>query len=1012
MKTVPTCEGKVIGAILYDNIGLVSDLTNLIRKFQKERDFFMKDEDNIHKKMIADFIEVAYKMEVSKNVNKPFSEFYNDGLWTDSPFLNFDNHSTTPSKVRNFNIDEEVYKKNIFKKHAPEKLNLINEEARKHFLKYYEEKLQEFNKKIVQCKNDRKKHLDYFLKPIAPFHLGSSFLHYDRDYDFETEMCTNGDESSIVSKYFFGQSFLSCIDGMMDEPKEVEYIPNKEHALFGDYVEDKDSFIWEIFKWSRENKVDSLASIIFGNDFAAVKRVMNDKSYDNANSNIQQEYKNSQARIAELKVKYTENISKTVQLKKDQMQVTDAYIKEKNRNEIIRLEKEKIALNKELEEKEKKLNKLDKKQKHPAEPKSYKKLQEHNRLLNEYNQKKMGINIMQYILNAEDLNAGLRSIISNHVETIMSDKEGNANLSLWEKEVFTPNRKRVRKLGVTQEIYDKVILKELANGVHFDNRLFTSKADKEKIKNSGQSIDGVETKQFILISVDDSEYEALKSKIKILEKHYAEESDTEKKLFEEKKDKYKKDKARIEQQKEVLNKKYKKRIENIPTIETEELKKQYDKAFEELQEELRELNTKTSEATRKETASFTNYVKEQEEALQRDLGKFVGKFDKTVSGVMFIFTGINLWYAVKGFKKSNDSTENAIAISNFLGAVAGIITAGLQVHETYTTKPLKLSITASAGAKVSNLTYLSKVFVSKASIVGIIAGVFDAITAWGNISIQLEQNNTKSAVAYGFAGAALLGGVVAGLVAGAVSAIGAVVFFVIASLALTVYGVIQLFEAQDLAWDSMDRWLSGCFFRSYESQDGKNGKTFVGGKDKKIYHVGEVKDIDKYTTCELDNNAQKDEIIGFLSAVNEPKIEVSWDKVITQTLKDFVGLRSDIVHDGADFVLTAKFPFAVNNVKCNFIFHDTHLPLLSDGKSTPQISSSNGSFTSAPFGDTTSLQVNSKVFQMKIYDIDYLKSHLKLCLAWKNELGGESYLAQSCYDIYDDDSVKKIEGII
>jgi len=161
----------------------------------------------------------------------------------------------------------------------------------------------------------------------------------------------------------------------------------------------------------------------------------------------------------------------------------------------------------------------------------------------------------------------------------------------------------------------------------------------------------------------------------------------------------------------------------------------------------------------------------------------------------------------------------------------------------------------------------------------------------------------------------------------------------------------------------------------------------------------------------LKNENKKEEIIGFLSALNAPEINVSWDKVITQKFKDIMGLRSNIVHDGADFVLIAKFPFAVNNVECDFRFNDGAIPLISDEKKEPQVSASTGNFTPVPYESIVSNLQNNKVFMIKIYDINYLKSHMRLCLAWKNEVSGQSYLAQCCYDIYDDNSVKQIGGV-
>jgi len=887
---------KTIGIMLHDNIGLVEDLGSLMRKYQTERDILMTKGDKFHKKLVSNLVEFAFQREVEHTSKKSFSEFYEkeEMGWRWVKGVTENNSYVSPEYVMKYQLpythkyyskehkitNETEFKKRFFELYAGDKVKLINEEARQYFNERYEEELKELNQKVMEAKNDRNKHLLTLLKVDTNTQLGCSFLAYDKSYNMETETC-EADKSAIVTSYQYGQSLASCVNGMMDEPKEVEGIKNNEHDTMQTFMEDVNisNGFWELFEWSRENKVDSLAAIIFGHDIKAWLRSREDgkverhqHEFDTQNSKNSQEVANAKAKRFE-----------------------------------------------------------------------------YNKQLNEYSQTSVGKIIARHIFNLENSNKSVQTRTFNRLEASMNSNKNGYNLATFDKLADYKDAKseiKIRKLKMNEETYKRVHLKSYVsddNGVHVFNDL--GKVSKGETAKS---------QKFIYVTVDDITYEALKKKVEDVENL----TGKEKKVY------------------KALEEDYKK----------------IDKKIGEIKEHI-DISQKVIES---EEETRNSLLKEKQEKLDKSLAKWIGGTEKLLGGVMLIATTVNLYYALNAFKSKNSNTENSVALLNLIGAVAGSLTSAIATHDSFKTLTKPMIRLEGAVAKVPKLVLVKQTLKTKASILGIVAGFFDAITALGGVWIQYKDNNEKAKQAYLWAGVTLFAGALASIAIAPLSGF-VLIGLIIVSVGATVFGIVKLFEAQDLAWDSMDKWLNSCYFRFVEVP----GKTFIPNltpfhDEVKKSTIPKKPYIFYYKTDKILEPANREkEITSFLKVLSTPKLKISWIAYYTGDLP-VRGTRAD--DNRASIKIEVNFPFVIDKESFRYA-----------------ISKSDAKESLHKLGEVsdyrwTTVSLDNGVFKLNIRHVTNVLREMFLTFSFKTATHGEERQVVFVYKIYRDNSYKLLEN--
>ena len=1041
MLNVPTCEGKIIGAMLYDNIGLVQDLGNLIVKFRNEFESYMKNEDRVHKKLISNFIELAYQQEVAKGQGKPYLEVYKkdkeawqkikDGSYREDyedyfippdffgkrlPSDKYAPYIQKQINPKTFKTDKE-FENGLFGAYAPEKVKLINEEARQFFLKEYEEKSKALSKKIVEAKNDRCKHLNCFLEPTTPRHFGYSFLNYDQGYNLKTETCATKDKSVIFSTYMFSQSFGICVEGMMDEPKIVEGVINQEHELFTKFMNTKKSStpIWDIFWWSQENKVDSLAAVIVGNDWTAIKGLILSKEAEKASRELQDHYNRVKKHKILLKKELQESIVQEKQLALEKNRSNEIAVKQEKSEAIERVKQQRVEVKAKLKKDNQELHNLKKEMDNPSNSKNYTKLQEQNRKLNYHSQKSMGRTITQYTLSLEDVHFSQRGKVFKQIEKLLAESESNFNLSIFDMfendKSIHAKKGRVVKLEISQLLYDKTVMShfiELDGGkAYADNRVFAPKADKAK--------KALETKRFVLIVVDEREEESLRAIIKELEEAYAKE-------ISENENSYNIKKEELQQRKVRLEAEYQQTQEQIEITYEQKVKESLEKSEADLKSKLDALEQEMKTTLKEEKSGFRKALIEKKNSLKKSFSPWVGKLDTGAGGLILLATAVNLNYAIKAFKETNTEAEDWAARFNFVGAVTGILAATLQIKEKIAPNISKITLQVIPKG-VPYKMVLGKVFAAKSSIVGFIAGIFDSITQLVNAYIQTTKNNDKAAMAYAWSGVLLFVGVVSGLAVAVAGSTLAIISLIVLSIVATVGGIYSLIIAQDLAWDSVDKWLSGCFFRMTEEfqqtdEDKYEDKTWAEGEDVVIYHEKVLLKKEYYLTEELDNQQQVKEIDGFLKAYSEPAIEVEWRGVIANAAIDTWHLvqgehyPNKFEYKGEDGTMqqraTDNYGYAVE-IKLNFPM----LPVFDALRFGDNFNTDQKPVLSKRLEELSAFNIMVKIEKNEII-ITYLHiaskyEQMHFAFSWNSSYQKEQKTFDVCYRIYDNDNFRKIK---
>ena len=992
MSSVPTCEKKIIGVKLYDNIGLVKDLRLLIKKFQKAHYSFMHDENALHKKLISNFIEIAYKQEVSQKHKKPFKEVYEEGLWDDDAYF-VDNKSTISvfTKTKKLGVDEEQYKDKFFEKNAPKRVELINEKARKSFLKYFNKRSKKLSEKVMEAKNDCAVHVAHLFKTDMNIHLGTSFLNYDRSYDLETESCGKSDKSAIVSTYLSSQSLASCIDGMMSNVSKVGTLPNYEQEQFDILFkeEDKLNLLYEVFIWSQQNKIDSLSSLL---GFTSLITYGSEEKNQQAIEKAKEKRSKEIQKRKELKYKIEKRQQKIARLERTlelQKSATQEMSAQRLHRELSQIEKEKhqkhrdneAKLEKKLNREKKKLAKLNEKsekleqeqraldekqqslnkKREGLKEESYDNrrkqkaiiddlktkriiLNEKNLELNAYSQQVVKENISLYILSRKHIGGASLTLTFNKLAKILEDKENNINLLLPQFEEWNSSREKkgkkrvVRKLEVSYDLYMQLFYTTKENHTHIDNKrlhvknnllnenkklaffivvddetllklqqyipileqeILTIKSKLGKHNKSIKTAKDIEEVDGKIAENQDSQdlnrdkREALKTDVsnidKEIKKHHADASLSTREIEQDAHT----SKANV---KEEIYGKLKSDIERLEEVSHSKVE-QLDEEIAQYHAQREESSNKIALAKKELAQTFQYWV----------MG--VNVSTNTAVSIMNIF---NLKLAYDGIAEvhaiNSDSSNKEILASwtNFMGAIMGTVSA---VYGTSLTieQATKIKINPSsqlrrtAGAVVVRGVVI-EALERKATIWGIVAGVADFLTAVAKAWIEFEdENNSESGTYYLIAGTLLIFSVglpVAGIFIEALAFFTGIVG-IVAMLALTVVGLIFYMWADEAKWKAIDKWLSGCFFRTLNDDNLARGKGLVVYHPNVMYEIKMAKEDDredKYNKHPLSNTKQKKEILGFFEAISEPKITVEWESnFLSQDVSNIVNKTLDIM---------------------------------------------------------------------------------------------------------------------
>jgi hypothetical protein len=272
MRSSPTCENrKAMGVMLYDNIGLVREQTNIISLASDAVEKFASSSEFMHGKLISTCIEEIYKLEICKTQKTNDAEEFIRKEKSDFEFAKKEVREF-PAKANDFRITEyetnlfreslikmekyrgatdtpEDFRARVFKKHSKDRMRSVNEEARQKFLKDYKKKEEELILRLLEVKNDRWTLLYHYKEPKVATHLGSSFFNYD----------TN----DSLSASFLAQSFAQCTEGMTYHISEFKGVPNREQALFKTWwdLADENPFL-NALEWGYNSKTDTMATAI------------------------------------------------------------------------------------------------------------------------------------------------------------------------------------------------------------------------------------------------------------------------------------------------------------------------------------------------------------------------------------------------------------------------------------------------------------------------------------------------------------------------------------------------------------------------------------------------------------------------------------------------------------------------------------------------------------------------------------------------------------------------------
>lgn len=272
MRSSPTCENrKAMGVMLYDNIGLVREQTNLIGLASDAVEKFASSSEFMHGKLISTCIEEIYKLEICKTQKTNDAEDFIRQEKSDYAFAKKEVREF-PAKANDFRVTEyeanlfreslikmekyrgatdtsEDFRARVFKKHSKDRMRSVNEEARQTFLKDYKKKEEELILRLLEVKNDRWILLYHYKEPKVATHLGSSFLNYDIN--------------DSLSASFLAQSFAQCTEGMTYHISEFKGVPNREQALFKVWwdLEEENPFL-NALEWGYNSKTDTLAATI------------------------------------------------------------------------------------------------------------------------------------------------------------------------------------------------------------------------------------------------------------------------------------------------------------------------------------------------------------------------------------------------------------------------------------------------------------------------------------------------------------------------------------------------------------------------------------------------------------------------------------------------------------------------------------------------------------------------------------------------------------------------------
>jgi len=233
---------------------------------------------------------------------------------------------------------------------------------------------------------------------------------------------------------------------------------------------------------------------------------------------------------------------------------------------------------------------------------------------------------------------------------------------------------------------------------------------------------------------------------------------------------------------------------------------------------------------------------------------------------------------------------------------------------------------------------------------------------------------------------------------------------IIISVGATVYGMIELFKAQDLAWDSMDKWLNSCYFRFVEVP----GKTFIPNL---IPFHDEVKNNNKNTnesiykyyyekerlnSPSLKSKNKEKEITSFFKVLSTPKLKVDWSRKEVGNRTLYLGSRT--VHMYVKDKKDAKIKIEVN------------FPFSIDKKSfTYAISTSNKQEVLHKVGEIsnylwTTESLGKKKFELDIRHVSNALIEMFLTFSFKVATHGNEREVLFVYKIYCDESYKLLEN--
>lgn len=1029
---------KPIGVMLYDNIGLVQDLGSLIKKFRKAHMLYTDDMN--HKKLISDFIEAAYKRDFSFQLEKnkvitdrKLKKYHTlTGLAKWGHELFSDDYEEIYGDK---DVNSEEFSNRLYKEKAEDKVKLINEEARLFFKKQYKDELQKeakkLAKKVVESKNDRYIHLSTFLKDSLFTDLGCSFLNYDRSYNFETETCENGDKSAIVSSYQSTQVFASCVEGMMDGLPVEEHIINREHEQWETFLTNEKSspFIFDVFKWSFENKIDSLATIFNLSELLGIKAKeennafkddVETKEQEKLTKEVEKRLKKSEARIKgiekrlEIEIEQAKETSyaqthreltKVEKAKQLAHEASEQKLKEQLKSEKIKNKR----LEAKLKVEKRKLKNMRKSVSHEISQKNTI-LKEFYKQLDRYPEEVISKNIMQYTLNRTDLNDHFMKGVIQKFERIQNDGKNNISLLSLEfteeggKKRVHANPKYLKKVEISRETYLEMFLSEdasdLSNKIlHIDDRLSS-----EKIA--------------VYVIVDDVELLELQNNIDDFEKELKTLATLEKKREEqiERVKQAEKDLAnRAILDAEKINDEALNRTTEIETDATKEKERILQNSESRLNSEIdalkdkratsifEELQSEKSALVKLEAESLAR-LKEAENRLDTSLRRWIGGVEVTSNVFVSIFNVINLKAALISFNKinsENSSKERIAAFTNLAGAMIG--TAGA-IYSITTTVP-KLSrfyVPPSTQGLVKAAYYkgmLITQFDRRILLFGAIASTADAITGGMNSWIQFDENNDKSgyinAVATVFltvsAGIQISAGLGYVLIASSVISVMVVVI-------LALVGLVAMMIADSFKWDEFDKWLTRCFFRMTEEfvidKKLNNWNRFItkDGEQLKAYHPSLVLEFnDDYVDIKhvkkLNPKNKQAEILGFLMASYNPRLTIDWDYPYL-LFQNNVHNRETVIN------IDVNFPVKIDPDSFRYGIHKR--------KPKPEAHSLENEVVPREWKVTSSFNYNS--FHLKISNVIYTQSEMYLTLSYKVVSKSSSTRYTFYYKIYDNDS--------